>query len=86
MEHLFFIFYKGFFFVFVKSGARLSVSMLQSRLVDKTYMYVAPKIFGGDGLSSFAPLGVNVPDKAFGLRFEPPCFLGDDILLEAYVL
>lgn len=77
---------KGILSVFVEAGARLSGSMMQARLVDKTYMYVAPKIFGGDGLSSFAPLGVNVPDKAFGLRFEPPCFFGDDILLEAYVL
>ena len=72
--------------VFVEAGARLSGSMMQARLVDKMYMYVAPKIFGGDGLSAFAPLGVDVPDRAFGLRFEPPCFFGNDILLETYVL
>ncbi len=77
---------KGVLSVFVETGSRLSGSLLQSGLVDKIYMYIAPKIFGGDGLDSFAPLGVDSPQGAIVLRFEPPVFFGNDILLESYVL
>lgn len=72
--------------VFVESGPRLSASLLRSMLVDKVYIHVAPKLIGSDGLDSFAPLGVDAPDQAFGLRFEQPCFFGEDLLIEAYVL
>ena len=76
----------GVLSVFVEAGSRLSGSLLQSGLVDKIYLYVAPKIFGGDGLDSFAPLGVDSPQGAISLRFESPVFFGNDILLESYVL
>jgi len=76
---------KGVLSVFVETGSRLSGSLLQSGLVDKIYLYIAPKIFGGDGLDSFAPLGVDSPQGAISLRFEPPVFFGNDILLESYV-
>ena len=85
-EILRFLHSKGILSVFVEAGSRLSASFLRSKLVDKVYLYVAPKLFGGDGLDSFAPLGVDSPDQAFLLRFEPPCFYGKDLLLEAYVL
>ena len=75
---------KGILSVFVESGARLSASLLRSMLVDKAYIYIAPKLFGGDGLDSFAPLDVHTPDKAFLFRFEASFFFGEDLLLEAY--
>lgn len=77
---------KGILSVFVEAGTRLSGSLLRLRLADKMYIYIAPKAFGGDGLSSFSPLGVDNPEDAFSVKFEPPRFFGGDILLEAYVL
>lgn len=85
-EVLHFLHRKGILSVFVEAGALLSASLLRSGLVDKIYLYVAPKLFGSEGLDSFAQLGVDAPDEAFRLRFEPPCFFGEDLLLEAYVL
>lgn len=76
---------KGILSVFVEAGSRLSASLLRSMLVDKVYIYIAPKLFGGDGLDSFAPLDVHTPDKAFHFHFEAPFFFGEDILLEAYM-
>ncbi len=72
--------------VLVEAGSRLSGALLRSMLVDKIYMYIAPKLFGGDGLDSFAPLGVENPDEAFNVRFEPPRCFGKDLLLECYVV
>jgi len=72
--------------VMVEGGSRLSASFVREKLVDKMYMFIAPKLFGGDGLSAFAPLGISVPDQSVNLKFEPPRFFGNDVLLEAYVL
>ena len=71
--------------VMVEGGSRLSASFIREKLVDKIYMFIAPKLFGGDGLSAFAPLGVSIPDQSVNLRFEQPRFFGQDVLLEAYV-
>jgi diaminohydroxyphosphoribosylaminopyrimidine deaminase / 5-amino-6-(5-phosphoribosylamino)uracil reductase len=71
--------------VLVEGGSRLSASFIRERLADKIYLFLAPKLFGSDALSSFAPLGVSMPDEAVRLGFDPPRFFGKDILLEAYV-
>ncbi len=72
--------------VLVEGGSRLSASFMRAGLVDKIYMFIAPKLFGGDALSAFAPLGVSMPEEALQLRFETPRFFGNDLLLEAYVV
>lgn len=71
--------------VLVEGGSRLSASCIREELVDKILIFVAPKLFGGDALSSFAPLGVNMPDQAVKLSFGVPQFFGHDLLLEAYI-
>jgi diaminohydroxyphosphoribosylaminopyrimidine deaminase / 5-amino-6-(5-phosphoribosylamino)uracil reductase len=71
--------------VLVESGSRLSASFVRQQLADKLYLFIAPKLFGSDALSSFAPLGVSIPDESVRLTFEPPIFFGRDILLEAYI-
>ncbi|TLU87996.1 MAG: bifunctional diaminohydroxyphosphoribosylaminopyrimidine deaminase/5-amino-6-(5-phosphoribosylamino)uracil reductase RibD [Chlorobium sp.] len=71
--------------VMVEGGSRLSASFIRSKLADKISMFIAPKLFGGDGLSAFAPLDISMPDQAVNLRFESPQFFGRDVLLEAYI-
>lgn len=71
--------------VLVEGGSRLSASFIRKELVDKILIFVAPKLFGGDALSAFAPLGVNMPGQAVNLSFGVPQFFGRDLLLEAYV-
>ncbi|MEI6846747.1 MAG: bifunctional diaminohydroxyphosphoribosylaminopyrimidine deaminase/5-amino-6-(5-phosphoribosylamino)uracil reductase RibD [Chlorobiaceae bacterium] len=71
--------------VLVEGGSRLSASFIREKLADKIYMFIAPKLFGGDALSSFAPLGIAMPEQAVALKFEAPRFFGSDLLLEAYI-
>jgi diaminohydroxyphosphoribosylaminopyrimidine deaminase/5-amino-6-(5-phosphoribosylamino)uracil reductase len=71
--------------VLVEGGSRLSASFIREKLVDKILIFIAPKLFGGDALSAFAPLGVSLPDQAVNLHFGTPQFFGCDLLLEAYV-
>jgi len=72
--------------VMVEGGSRLSASFIRAKLVDKIYMFIAPKIFGGDGLSAFAPLGISIPDQSVNLQFESPRFFGIDLLVEGYIV
>ncbi len=72
--------------VMVEGGSSLSASFILEKLVDKIYMFIAPKLFGGDGLSAFAPLDITTPDEAVNLQFELPRFFGSDLLLEAYLV
>ncbi|MBN1279695.1 MAG: bifunctional diaminohydroxyphosphoribosylaminopyrimidine deaminase/5-amino-6-(5-phosphoribosylamino)uracil reductase RibD [Chlorobium sp.] len=71
--------------VLVEGGGRLVSSFVKTGLADKLYLFVAPKLFGGDGLSSFAPLGVTSPELGVELDIEPPVFFGRDILFAAYI-
>ncbi len=70
--------------VMVEGGSRLSAAMIRAGLVDKYYVFIAPKLFGGDGLASFGPLDVTHPDYAIKLSFAGIERFGDDLLLEAY--
>ena len=71
--------------VLVEGGSRLSASFIREKLVDKILIFIAPKLFGGDALSAFAPLGVSVPGQAVNLCFGFPQFFGRDLLVESYV-
>ncbi len=71
--------------VLVEGGSRLSASFIREKLVDKILIFIAPKLFGGDALSAFAPLGVSIPGQAVNLCFGLPQFFGRDLLVEAYV-
>ncbi|WP_331562138.1 bifunctional diaminohydroxyphosphoribosylaminopyrimidine deaminase/5-amino-6-(5-phosphoribosylamino)uracil reductase RibD [Chlorobium sp.] len=71
--------------VLVEGGSRMVSSFINAKLADKLYLFIAPKLFGGDGLSAFAPLGVTSPDLAVGLDMGPPVFFGADLLLTAYI-
>jgi len=72
--------------VMVEGGSSLSASFIRDKLVDKIYMFIAPKLFGGDGLSAFASLGITMPFEAVNLQFDAPRFFGNDLLLEAYLV
>jgi len=70
--------------VMVEGGSRLSAAMVRSGIVDKYYLFIAPKLFGGDGLPSFGPLDVIRPDMATKLSFTRVERFGEDLLVEAY--
>ena len=72
--------------VLVEGGSTLSWSALQSGIVHTVQAYVAPKLFGGNGSSPVAGIGVAHPNEAFRLRPPSVTVLGEDILLESEVI
>ncbi len=70
--------------LFVEGGATIHGAFVDSRLVDRCLIYVAPKIFGGSDAIPLA-LGEGVLSPGDALQLAPLAVtqLGDDILIES---
>lgn len=73
--------------ILIEGGGTLNWSMLQQRLVNKVYCYIAPKLIGG----SFAktPIegqGFSKMEEAIKLVQPKMCMIGEDILLESRIV
>ena len=72
----------GVMSVMIEGGASTNTSFLKDHLVDQLDYFFAPRIMGGEGLSSIAPLGIADLDQALSFkdyRFER---VGNDLLFE----
>ena len=72
--------------ILLEGGATLNYSALESEIVDKVLVYIAPKFIGG--AKSKTPVGGNGIDKlkdAFKVKALNMTTIGQDILLEGYV-
>jgi diaminohydroxyphosphoribosylaminopyrimidine deaminase / 5-amino-6-(5-phosphoribosylamino)uracil reductase len=72
--------------VMVEAGSRLAAALARTQLADKLGLFIAPKLFGGDGLPSFATLDVLLPSRSVNLRFSEMRMVGEDLMLEAYFI
>lgn len=73
---------RGLDSVLIEGGASIHRAALQADCVDLVQVYLAPKLFGGDGLSPIAPMGILSPAEAVLLSPPKVTQLGTDILLE----
>ena len=77
---------RGVTSLMVEGGATLSATLLRRHLINKLVMFVAPKIIGGDGLSVMGACGVETMDGAILLHSMTSRQVGEDLMLEAYVM
>ncbi len=71
--------------VLLEGGATLMGSMIRERLIDKFYVFKAPKILGGgDGIPMAAGIGAKRMDGCLNLRNIEIRRLGEDHLLIGY--
>lgn len=70
----------------LEGGGTLNWSALQSGIVNKVQVYIAPKLFGGSGKTPVEGLGIDSPSGAFLLSAPVITQLGEDILLESEVI
>ncbi|MEG0250458.1 MAG: bifunctional diaminohydroxyphosphoribosylaminopyrimidine deaminase/5-amino-6-(5-phosphoribosylamino)uracil reductase RibD [Peptostreptococcus sp.] len=72
--------------VFLEGGSTLNWSALESNIVNKVQVYIAPKLFGGENAKSpISGLGIDSPSQAFRMRKKTVKFLGEDVLIEGEV-
>lgn len=72
--------------ILLEGGATLAFSAIESGIVDKVNVYIAPKLIGGQGAKT--PLGGNGIERlkdAFEIRNMDVRFVGEDILIEGYL-
>ncbi len=67
--------------VLVEGGSQLAASLFSADLVDRLYLFVAPKIFGGGPLAIDGPAPVGDEDPFVEAEWET---LGDDVLFRGY--
>ena len=71
--------------VFVEGGSYTLGSFLQARLIDKMYLFIAPKIIGGAGaLASFGAQGFPRLAQAPAVREASITRIGQDFLITGY--
>ena len=73
--------------ILLEGGGRLNDSALQQGIVQKAYVYMAPKIFGGaDAKTPVEGEGVDYPNEAYPFQLQQMQVLGEDILMEYNIL
>jgi diaminohydroxyphosphoribosylaminopyrimidine deaminase/5-amino-6-(5-phosphoribosylamino)uracil reductase len=72
--------------ILLEGGGTLAYGALESNIVDKVELYIAPKIFGGQAKSFVSGVGVDRVDDAFRITNSSIEMLGDDIHLTGYVV
>lgn len=73
--------------ILLEGGGTLNWSALESGIVNKVLAYVAPKLFGGSNAKTpIEGLGTDSPVNAVMLKNSTVTHLGDDILIESYVV
>ena len=72
--------------VLIEGGGTINYSALESKIVDELHIHMAPKIFGGDGKSPVAGLGIPNINQAIKLNPINTTWAGDDLIIENEVI
>jgi diaminohydroxyphosphoribosylaminopyrimidine deaminase / 5-amino-6-(5-phosphoribosylamino)uracil reductase len=70
--------------VMVEGGARLFASLLEAGFCDKVHAFIAPKLVGGDGISSIGDLGLKKIADSISLTDVSVKIFSDGLLVEGY--
>lgn len=74
---------EGVLHVLVEGGAGTTAHFLRQRLVDELCVFIAPTVFGHEGLTWAGPLVVDLPAKAPRFSFRSVEQVGGDLLVRA---
>ncbi|MBQ7102948.1 MAG: bifunctional diaminohydroxyphosphoribosylaminopyrimidine deaminase/5-amino-6-(5-phosphoribosylamino)uracil reductase RibD [Anaerotignum sp.] len=73
--------------ILAEGGGEIHFSLLEEHLVQKVYVYFAPKIFGGTNAKTpVGGAGISFPNEAFRLKPTSLQYFNEDLLLEFDVL
>ena len=68
--------------ILVEGGAQIHASFLKSKLVDKIYLFLAPRVLGNEGLSWCGELGIEKLMDTLNFKIIRIEQLNPDLLLE----
>ncbi|MDP6648216.1 MAG: bifunctional diaminohydroxyphosphoribosylaminopyrimidine deaminase/5-amino-6-(5-phosphoribosylamino)uracil reductase RibD [Candidatus Woesearchaeota archaeon] len=70
--------------VMIEGGSEINSSAILSGLVDKVYLFAAPKLIG-NGLGAIGNLGIRKVNRAINLKHPETRKVGKDLLIEAHI-
>ena len=71
--------------IMIEGGSNINYSFLKAGLIDKYYIFISPKILGGnDGIPVFAGAAPDKISKSDKIKIEKTEKSGEDILITAY--
>lgn len=71
--------------ILVEGGGMINASFLQANLIDKFYVYIAPKVLGGvNSITPFTGADAETIDEALNLDFSNIEKIGEDLRITAY--
>src|SRR5215470_11964521 len=73
---------RGISSVLIEGGAALAAAALRERVVDRLFIFIAPKLIGGDGVPMVRALGIRAMRDALGVRVQAVRRLGADLLVQ----
>ena len=73
---------RGIDSLFIEGGAEINFSALKAGIVNRMYVFLAPKIFGGNAKSPVSGSGIESPEEAFNFKLASVTQFEGDILLE----
>ncbi|MEW6685978.1 MAG: bifunctional diaminohydroxyphosphoribosylaminopyrimidine deaminase/5-amino-6-(5-phosphoribosylamino)uracil reductase RibD [Candidatus Edwardsbacteria bacterium] len=76
---------ENFTSLLIEGGAEVNAAALKARLVDKIYLFIAPKILGGEHLSVVGDLGIKSLRTCIKLSNLKVKKLGEDFFLTGYL-
>lgn len=77
---------RDFTSVMIEGGGGVNASALSSGIVDKVYIFICPKIFGGENAKTLVEgKGVKRVTQAIKLKSYEVKKVGEDILVEGYI-
>lgn len=76
------LYQRGIKHVLVEGGPTVASSFIKADLVDEYWIYIAPKLLGGDQLA-VRDIGIGSIEAMKNLRFSDLTVLGEDIFVEA---
>ena len=68
--------------ILVEGGAQVHASFLKSKLIDKIYLFLAPRVLGNEGLSWCGELGIENLMDTLNFKIIRTKQLNPDLLLE----
>jgi diaminohydroxyphosphoribosylaminopyrimidine deaminase/5-amino-6-(5-phosphoribosylamino)uracil reductase len=73
---------RGVTSLLVEGGGAVAAEAIRARVADRLILFLAPMLFGGDGVPAIGPLGVLRPDGAVRVEVVALTRIGPDLLLE----
>jgi diaminohydroxyphosphoribosylaminopyrimidine deaminase/5-amino-6-(5-phosphoribosylamino)uracil reductase len=73
---------RGITSLLVEGGGTVAAAAIRSGVADRLILFLAPVLFGGDGVSAIGELGVAHPTRGIRLERVAVTWIGPDLVLE----